>query len=132
MALLDDLGSYLDTQVASLTLGTNLFLGRLPDSPDSAVALYEYAGEIPVSVMGGDALPILKRPRIQVLSRASTYSASRSQAITVWLVLEGILDQTINGTLYQRVEALQSVFPLERDTHERSVFVQNYRIIRNT
>lgn len=131
MALLDDLGTYLDAQVGALTLGTNLFLGRLPDAPDTAVALFEYAGAPPVNVMGSDAPPILEQPRIQVLSRASSYSASRSQAITVWLVLEGILNETISGTLYQRVEAVQSAFPLERDTHERSVFAQNFQVIHN-
>ena len=40
MAFLPEIGTYLAANVTnvSLTLGTNLFLGRLPETPDTCVA----------------------------------------------------------------------------------------------
>jgi hypothetical protein len=130
MATLNDIGTYLDAQLGSLTLGTNLFLGRLPTDPDKCVALLEYGGSTPVSTLGSDAMPRMELPRIQVLSRDVTYADARSLAISIWLVIEGILNETLSGTLYQRVSAVQSVFPLERDSAQRAVFAQNFQVFK--
>ena len=132
MATLDDIGTYLASQVGSLTLGTNLFLGRLPDTPDTCVALYEYGGETPVSTMGGDAMPPVEQPRIQVNVRAPGYSSSNTLALSVWTALEGILNETLTATRYHRVAAIQSPFPLERDSADRVIFAQNFRVQRET
>jgi len=35
MATLVDIANYLDANVAGLTLGTNLFIGRMPDDPNA-------------------------------------------------------------------------------------------------
>ena len=132
MATLDDIGTYLASQVGSLTLGTNLFLGRLPDTPDTCVALYEYGGETPVSTMGGDAIPPVEQPRIQVNVRAPGYSSANTLALSVWAALEGILNETLTATRYHRVAAIQSPFPLERDSADRVIFAQNFRVQRET
>jgi len=132
MATLDDIGTYLASQVGSLTLGTNLFLGRLPDTPDTCVALYEYGGETPVSTMGGDAMPPVEQPRIQVNVRAPGYSSANTLALSVWAALEGILNETLTATRYHRVAAIQSPFPLERDSADRVIFAQNFRVQRET
>lgn len=132
MAILNDLGSYLDTQLASLTLGTNLFLGRLPDNPDSCVALIEYAGQEPLNVMGSDAMPPVEQPRVQVLSRAANYADAQTLAASVWSALEAVLNETLTSTRYFRVAAVQSLYPLERDSHNRVVFVQNFQVVKAT
>ena len=127
MALLDDIGLLLETEVASLTLGTSLFLGRLPDEPDTAVALFETGGEAPVNTMGGGQYE-MEQPRLQVLTRGASYSATHSLAMSIWLELEAITNDTLSSTLYQRITAVQSPFPLERDTQDRIVFSQNFRV----
>jgi len=132
MATLDDIGTYLASQVGSLTLGTNLFLGRLPDDPDTCVALYEYGGETPVSTMGGDAMPPVEQPRIQVNVRAPGYPSAHTLALSVWTALEAILNETLTSTRYHRVAAIQSPFPLERDSADRVIFAQNYRVQKAT
>lgn len=132
MALLDDLGTYLAANVGSLTLGTNLFLGRMPDDPDTCVTLYEYSGNDPVNVMGGDAMPPVEQPRVQVATRAAGYATAHDLAYTCWTQLEGVLNETLTSTLYHRVEALQSPFPLSRDAQDRVVFAQNYQVIKST
>ena len=128
MALLDDLGTYLAAQVGTLTLGTNLYLGRMPDEPDTCVALYEYGGDAPVNVMGGDSMPPVEQPRIQILTRASGYSSARTLALECWTAVEAVLNESLSGTLYHRVSANQSPFPLERDSRDRVLFAQNFRV----
>lgn len=130
MAVLDDLGWLVDTTDATLTLGTNLFLGRMPDAPDTCVCLFEYSGMAPLTTLGGDQLPYVEMPRIQAMTRHTSYASGRSLAVSVWQTLEGIVNETVNGNLYQRVSALQSVFPLERDSHDRIIFVQNFQVVK--
>ena len=129
MALLDDVGTLLAAQVGSLTLGTNLFLGRLPDEPDTAVALFETGGEAPVNTMGGGLYEV-EQPRLQVLTRGASYSATHALAMSVWLVLEATTNDTLSATLYHRITAVQSPFPIERDSKDRIVFSQNFRVQR--
>lgn len=128
MALLDEVGTYLEAQVGSLTLGTNLFLGRLPDDPDTCVVVYEYGGDAPVSTMGSDAMPPVEQPRIQVLTRASGYSSARTLALSCFTAVESILNESLSGVRYHRISAIQSPFPLERDSHDRVLFAQNFRV----
>lgn len=129
MATLVDLANYLDTNVAGLTLGTNLFIGRMPDEPDVCVAIYEYGGTRPDQTMGGGA-PVLQNPSIQVRVRHTSYASAETTANLCFSALEGIIDETINTTRYNRVTAIQSPFPLERDPEERIIFVQNFDVKR--
>ncbi|MGA1036649.1 MAG: minor capsid protein [Ilumatobacteraceae bacterium] len=128
MALLDEVGAYLETEIGSLTLGTNLFLGRMPDDPDTCVTVYEYGGDAPVNTMGSDAMPPVEQPRIQILVRASGYSTARTLALSCWTAVEAILNENLSGTRYHRVSANQSPFPLERDSQDRVLFAQNFRV----
>jgi hypothetical protein len=128
MSLLEDVGTLIDSSSATLTLGTNLFLGRLPDSPDTCVAVYQYGGEAPFGVMGGDSMPPVEQPRIQVVVRAAGYSTAETLSRTVWGYLETVLNETLSGTSYLRISAIQSPFPTERDIQERILFAQNFRV----
>lgn len=130
MAILDDIGTLLAAQIGSLTLGTSLFLGRLPDEPATCVALFETGGEPPVNTMGG-GLYEMEQPRIQVLTRGASYSATHALALSVWLELEAIVNETVTSSNYQRVTAIQSPFPLERDSQDRIIFSQNFRVQKN-
>ncbi len=130
MATLVDLATYLDTQLASLSLGTNLFVGRLPDSPDTCVALYEYGGITPTSTFGTNTAS-LDNPRVQVTVRDAAYANAESLIRSIWTQLEAVANETLSGTFYQRVTAVQSPFPLERDTADRILFVQNFQVVRN-
>jgi hypothetical protein len=129
MTTLVDIATYLDSQQASLTLGTNLFLGRMPDSPDTCVVLYEYGGSAPDNTMGG-GLPVLQNPSVQVAVRAVLYASAESLINLCWGTLEGIVDMSLSGTRYNRVTAIQSPFVLERDSQDRVIFVQNFNVTR--
>lgn len=124
--LLDELGLYLQAQGVG-TLGTDLFTGTLPDAPDNAVAIYEYGGVSPVSTLGpGQAK--FERPRIQVLARATTYSAARSKIETVFKLLHGLANTSLSSVRYLLVEAVQSPFFMEKDANNRVKLACNFQI----
>jgi hypothetical protein len=132
MAFLPEIGTYLVANVTAvtLTLGTNLFLGRLPDTPDTCVALIETAGQTAVDSMGGSTLPSYTRPRTQVLVRAASYSAASGLAEDIYKQMQKIDNESLSGVYYLRADGLQSPFYLERDPQERAVFSCNYQTLR--
>ena len=130
MTILDEVGTLIDSSSATLTLGTNLFLGRLPDSPDLCVAVYQYGGEEPLRTMGGDTIASYEKPRIQVVTRAAGYSTAEALSRTIWGYLDAVLNETLTATPYLRISAIQSPFPMERDVQDRVIFAQNFTVIK--
>jgi hypothetical protein len=131
--VLDDLASsFLPSYTPSLSLafGTNLFAGLMPNSPDECVALFEYPGGPPDYVFGPDSLPAISSPRIQVLVRDTKYALGRPLIENVVRALETIVNQTVNGTYYERVERLQEPYLLHRDAARRVFFACNLHVMR--
>lgn len=121
--ILEALATYADAQT-SLTSDTNLFGGRMPDSPDTCVCLYEYEGQGPSYVMGSTVIDL---PRIQVICRAaagqSSYSTARDQAQTLRALFD-VANTTLSGITVLRVTPLGSVNGLgvdEKDRHRVAV-----------
>jgi hypothetical protein len=116
------------------TLEADLFLGTLPSNPTLCCALAEYAGEPPLrtqneghahsSAQGGE------RPRVQLLCRATDYEAGRSLIQSILGVLDAIVNQTILGTFYLKVAAVQPPFLLERDQNDRWIFAVNFAVTK--
>lgn len=130
--ILDEVGTYLAANIigaTALTLGTNLFLGRLPDAPDTCVAIFETGGTLPEQTMGS-GLASIERPRIQVVTRRPGYSDARILAYNVWNTLEGVANESLSGTRFLRVSAVQSPYPLERDSTDRIIIVQNFDVLK--
>ena len=132
MAFLPEIGTYLVSTVTAqtLVLGTNLFLGRLPDTPDICVAVIETAGQSAVDAMGGSTLPAYTRPRAQVLVRAVSYSDASALAEDIFKQIQKIDNESLSGVRYLRASGMQSPFYLERDMEERAVFSCNYQTLR--
>lgn len=129
MNLVEDVATYLEQQGTG-AIGTNLFCAYLPDKPDSAIVLYEYAG-----------LPINRLDRafcglsLQVCVRSPDYPEGllRAQGVSDALVKIGDTDMgfspvAINGTTYFQFSALQSPYKLREDDDGRAYFVQNFRV----
>lgn len=128
--LLSELGQYLQDQSVA-TLGTNLFRGKLPDTPDSCLALFEYAGREPLRAFrGSPGQAVAERPRLQVVSRSKTYDAAMSGAQVVFGKLDGLGDTTMSGVNYLWIEALQSPFLMTRDENERVLIACNYEVVK--
>ena len=132
MSMLTDVGTYLAAASIStqdLTLGTNLFLGRLPDSPDTCVGLVQTAGVAPTDTFG-TSFPPVETQGLQVLSRADVYVTAEALGVDIFKSLTAVDNQTLTSTLYLKIEATQSPFALERDSQERVVIACNYLIVK--
>ena len=128
MTVLESLGDYIDAQT-SLTLGTDLFLARLPSSPDACVAVYEYAGNPPSEMLGTGAYAV-DRPRIQVLVRGSRddYPGARDRAQTIRGILAALTDTTVSGVRILRVSSVGAVNPLGADENDRPLVSVNFDV----
>lgn len=131
--VLTDLAAYLDANT-SLTAGTDLFAGDMPNSPDAVTALYESPGRAPVETMGAPGLPPVILPRVQVQARGSRgvggYDVARARIRLVYDTLTLLTNTTVNGVYYLRVMPLQEPFFLNRDDVERVVFALNFEVYR--
>ena len=132
MSVLTDIGTYLnDASISTqdLTLGTNLFLGRLPETPDNCVGVIQTAGVAPTDTFG-TSFPPLETQGLQTLVRATTYATAEALAVELMKSLASVANQTLTSTLYLKIEAQQSPFALERDNQERLVMSCNFLVTK--
>lgn len=122
--LLDDIALYLQQKGIGI-IGTDIFKGQLPASPDNAIALFEYAGE-PQDLTDAN----LEYPSLQVMVRNKNYAAGRQKIEQVRNTLHGLAETTINNVRYLLIQAKQSPEVLPRDENGRAIFVCNFRIIK--
>lgn len=126
MALLDEIGTYLQTGGIG-TLGTNLFLSMLPDSPDVCVVVHEYGGSDGEYVFGATGAQV-ERPRFQVMARAAAddYASARTKIQSVYTLLDAVVETSLSGKRYHRIRALAPPFFVERDDQRRPLLVCNF------
>lgn len=123
--MLDAVGSYLQAQSIG-TVGTDIFLGLIPDQPDNCIALFEYAGSPPDLHWNGEY------PGLQVRVRNKSYAAARSKIGEAMQKLHGLHEQTLSGTRYLLIKARGSPEILKRDTNNRVELVLNLEIIKES
>ena len=124
MAILEELRNYL------LSNGvTGVFMVKMPDTPDDAVCLYEYAGIPPEFAHDGQQWENL---RVQAVARDAklNYANARAKAQSVYNVLNGTVNTTIDSSRYLKILALQSPFPMGADENDRPRIVVNFEIGR--
>ena len=111
---------------ATLTIGTNLFLAKMPDSPDLCVCLYEYQGLAPLETFGATAFEV-DRPSIQIVVRAGRddYPTARDLADTLRTLVSGMRNVTAAGVTVMRVSSSGGLYPLGADQLDRPRVVFN-------
>ena len=127
--ILESVGDYLVTNSLG-TLGTDLFLGTLPESPDACVAVYENSGTPPSFTMGTGGI-VIDYPMLQVICRAGRedYPTARDKAETIRNLLASVLESTISGVHIMRIEPMGSVNPLGVDPKYRPLVSVNFRCL---
>lgn len=136
--LLDDVATYLDAQSTALALrkGTagNLAKAQSLDSaalPNTCVVLYETAGSAGAHTWStGGSSVAYESPRLQVISRSTSYVTARTNAQTVYTTLDqfsGYLP-TSTGTRYLSIDAIQAPYAYGRDDNDRFLVTTNYAI----
>ena len=121
--MLSEIGAYLATQNVG-TVGTDIFLGLLPDQPDNCTALFEYAGSPPDLHWNGEY------PGLQVRVRSTSYSGGRAKIGEIVDLLHGLHEQELSGTRYLLIKARGSPEVLKRDGSNRIEFLVNFEIIK--
>lgn len=126
--VLEAIGNYLQAQGHG-TQGTDIFLGRMPTSPDACIAVYEYGGAAPLFTFGSAATAV-DRPSIQVMCRAARddYPAARNKAKDIRSLLGAITNTTLSSIAILRVEPIGSVNPLGPDENDRPLVTVNFQV----
>ena len=129
MTILETVGWYLDDQNLG-TLGTDLFLAVMPDSPDVMTCVYETGGGVPDQVMGPSAW-VIDRPSFQVLCRAGQgdYPTARDAAAAIRALLGAVIEQDVNGTHVMRILPSGGLLALGEDPLGRPVVSLNFDVM---
>ena len=122
----DDLADYLQAQSLGV-VGTDIFIGYLPSSPDTLLAIYPTGGFASDGKWGYDDITV------QLRSRGTNPLNGFSVLEDAYNVLHGLHNVNIGGTHVVNILAMQSQpTSIGEDDASRSEFTQNYRIrIRN-
>lgn len=131
MGLIEEIGTFLDTQSTRFALGTNLYLNYLPDEPNTATAIYETGGGPPQHHFAGD-LPAWENQRIAVTCRSTSSTQARANINDAWVQLQEVTNETLSNRSWLRVSAVQSPFLLNRDPRGRVSFQVNFDCVRRT
>lgn len=121
MGLVEEVGTYLDSNSTRFALGTNLYLNWMVDEPGTAASIIETAGPAPTFAFASTR-PSWENIRFQVACRSTSSTKARANADAAFTIFSGIANQTLSGTTYLRVAPVQSVFLMERDERGRVVF----------
>jgi len=116
--VLDDVAALL-VEAGLGTIGETIFLARLPDSPDAALAIREYGGSAPDYLYGGTD-PTEEWPRCQIECRDPDYAAARLRIERCARTLGAVRERVVNGTHYHRITPLGPPVPLGEDESQRS------------
>lgn len=111
-----------------LTQGTDLFISVLPESPDAAVAAFDYSGEDPEWNVE------YWRPSVQVRVRGARedYETAYQLAIAIRNYLMASHNTVVNGTKYIIIGAKGDIHYLGRDANARPELSLNFSIHRTT
>ena len=131
MALLDEVGTYLAANLGTLTQGTNLFQGMLPDEPAVCTALFNTTSSVPYFPLNGSTSePTIENPRLMVYVRHTSYSGGETLMQSVWRELTKVSNDTLSSVNYLRLEALGSPEFLERDDNFNVLFAANFQAMK--
>jgi len=135
--ILESIGDYLQNTASAFgahasqgTLGTSIFLGTLPDTPDACVSIYENTGSSPTFTMGSGGIRI-DYPMLQVVCRASRedYPTARDKAESIRVLLASVLEQSVSGVHIMRIEPMGSVNLAGVDPKYRPLITVNFRCL---
>lgn len=113
----------------SLTLGTDLFVARKPNSPDACVTVFDNPGSEPLlSYRKADS--DYYRPSVSVWSRDVSYLDAYSKIFDILVLLHGTNHTIINGTFYTLIRAMNDIQLLHYDENDRPVMMVNFEVQR--
>jgi hypothetical protein len=107
------------------TFATDLFVGKLPRTPDACVSVMQTGGK--------DSNPkwLLDYPSMQVMVRGAKndYQGAYAKAVAVKDALIGYPSQDVNGDRWVQVNQLGDLMSLGFDEEDRAMFSLNWSLI---
>lgn len=120
MALIDDIGTYLQTNAVG-TLGTDLFKSYAPDIAAALVAVLDTGGMKP------DIYLPTKEPTFQVFIRSTTYALGKAKLATIRGLLHQVQGTTIGSTYFYFIHAISEGGHIGRSTDGFEEFSINFQ-----
>lgn len=119
--VIDDVATYLATNGVG-TVGTDLFKGYLPESPNACVSVLDTGGSQP------DPDIPTKEPTFQIMIRSTNYSTGRSKLDTIRSLLhqEDNIELVSGQTYFYFILAISEGGHLGRDDNGRDLFSINF------
>jgi len=117
------------TILANLGMGTmagNLFVNRMPDTPDVCTTVYEYGGKPTDFAMGSSVA--VEHASLQIAVRNTSAQAGYEAIYAMYRQLDGHMGGVVNGTTYFLMTAMQPPFKLAEDEENRVKFVFNLAV----
>ena len=114
-----DIAEYLE-DLGHGTVGTDIFVGWMPDSPDNCIVVTATGGQPPEMCVE------LESPGFQVRVRNTSSSAGWTAANNILDDLHDLTNTTIESRMYHYIKAQQSVNRLGKDGQDRSLFSINF------
>jgi hypothetical protein len=103
---------------------------NLPDTPDNAVALYEYPGSAPMRTLGGYIPQENVSLQVMVRHKSATKALEWAKRITKYLIT--INGEELSGVYYMLVESkTSSPMDLGPDSNNRRRFTCNFSVAKN-
>lgn len=124
MTVIEQIATYLEDELLLGTIGTDIFLGRLPENPESPVeciAVLDTGGVTP------DIDIPTKSPTFQILIRASNYDDGKEQLDIIRTGLHASYGQLVaNETYFLAIHALSEGGHIGQDEAGRDLFSINF------
>lgn len=130
--LLDDIADYLSSGGLG-TVGTDIYKGFMPETPNIVLTVYETGGQEPSRGMAASPGQMQnERPRVQVVVRCSEYDyqTARTKLNDAFRLLDGFGDRDINGVRYKWIGAIHSPALMGRDEQGRVKLVCNFDVVK--
>lgn len=112
-----------------LTLATDLFFARMPDTPDAVVTVYDNPGQSPLLTLD-KATSDYYFSSISIQVRDGTYAAGWITIFGIMEFLHGSHGIVQDGTYYALIKALGNPQLLHYDENGRPTFVINFEVQR--
>jgi hypothetical protein len=124
--VVEELAAFLVAQGLAV-LNADLWLHVMPDEPDDAAVIIEYAGDEPDYVQN-DRKVELEHPRIQVAVRGELPEVTRLRAEQIYQSLMKIDNELLSGTRFLSCLPVDTPAMLGRDESGRFLSTINFRV----
>lgn len=119
------MGLLADIKTLLTGIETNVYVGDMPDTPDNVFTLFRTGGADPAHSFDDREFT---RPTIQVRIRNISYTMAETKAEQVSAALDGLTEQTINGTRYISIMQQGDILPIGKDAKGRSELTVNFQV----